>query len=122
MVLDTSLYKVLSWSFMGLIRSEHYCLGIRIYIYIYIKNYCFFTPSTNYIPFKNLIIKKLLEQFFHALSFILKRSFICCGSLAAVAAFIYCSNLQQYHYCRHVWYNFGKKLTSNKILVTSHIL
>ena len=34
MVLDTSLYKVLSWSFMGLITSERYCLGIRIYIYI----------------------------------------------------------------------------------------
>ena len=79
---------------MGLITSERYCLGIRIYIYK--KNYCFFRSSTNYIPFKNLIIKKVLEQFFHALSFILKRSFIFCGSLvnfAAVAAFIYCSNL-----------------------------
>ena len=30
MVLDPSLYKVLVWSFMGLIRSELYCLGIRI--------------------------------------------------------------------------------------------
>ena len=30
MVLDPFLYKVLSWSFMGVIRSELYCLGIRI--------------------------------------------------------------------------------------------
>ena len=31
MLLDTTLYKSLSWSFMELIRSlELYCLGIRI--------------------------------------------------------------------------------------------
>ena len=45
---------------------------------------------------KNLIIKKLLEQNFHALSFVSKRSFICCGSLVnlvVAAVFIYCSNL-----------------------------
>ena len=30
MVLDPFLYKVLSWSFMGVIRSALDCLGIRI--------------------------------------------------------------------------------------------
>ena len=30
MVLDTSLYQILSWSFMGLIRSVLYCLEIKI--------------------------------------------------------------------------------------------
>ena len=30
MVLDPFLYKVLSWSFMWVISSELYCLGIRI--------------------------------------------------------------------------------------------
>ena len=44
---------------------------------------------------KNLIIKKLLEQNFHALSFISNRSFICRNSLVnfvVVAVFINCSN------------------------------
>ena len=70
---------------------------------------------------KNLIIKKLSEQNLHALSIMSKQSFICCGSLinfVVVAVFINCSNSQQYHYSRHVFYNLGKNLTSNKILVT----
>ena len=70
---------------------------------------------------KNLIIKKLSEQNFHALSIMSKRSFLCCGSLinfVVVAVFINCSNSQQYHYSRHVFYNLGKNLTSHKILVT----
>ena len=76
--------------FMGLIRSELYCLGIGIQ-----KKLLLFRSRINYIRLKNLIIKKLPEQNFHALSFISKRSFICCGSLinfVVVAVFINCSN------------------------------
>ena len=36
MVLDTFLYKVLSWSFTWLIRSELYCFGIRIQEIVFI--------------------------------------------------------------------------------------
>ena len=117
MVLDPSLYKVLSWSFMGLIRSELYCLGIRIQR----KKFCLFRSRANYIRLKNLIIKNQPEQNIHVLSFISKRSFICCGSLinfANVALFINCSNSKQHHYSSHAYYNLGKNLTSNKILVT----
>ena len=85
MVLDTSLYKVLSWSpimlttymLMGLIRSEHCYFGIRIQKIVF---YCFYRSKTNYIRLNNLNIKKILEQNFHSLSFISKRSFICSGS------------------------------------------
>ena len=118
MVLDTSLYKVFSWSFIGLIRSELYCLGIKIQKKFF---YYLFRSRTNYIRLKNLIIKKLPEQNFHALSFISKRSFICCGSVISfvvVAVFINCSNSQQYHYSSHVCHNLGKNLTLNKVFVT----
>ena len=117
MVLDTSLYQILSWSFMELIRYALYCLEIRMQK----KNYCLCRSRTNYIRLKNLIIKKLPEQNFHALSFISKRSFICCGSVISfvvVAVFINCSNSQQYHYSSHVCHNLGKNLTLNKVFVT----
>ena len=55
MVLDTSLYKVLSWSFMGLIRSELYCFGIRIQKIVF---HCLYKSKTNYIRINSLNIKK----------------------------------------------------------------
>ena len=53
------------------------------------------------------------ERNFHGLSFISKRSFICCGSfinfiVVAIAVAV------PYYTC----YNLGKNPTSNKILVT----
>ena len=93
MILDPSSYnKVLSWSFMGLIRSELCYLWIRIQKQ---KIYCLFRSRTNRTWLKKLIIKKLLEQNFHALWFISKLSYICFGSLVnfvVVAVFINCSN------------------------------
>ena len=77
--------------FMGLIRFELYCFGIRIQKIVF---YCLYR-RTNYVRLNNLNIKKLLEQNFHGLSFILKQSFICCGSFInfiTVAVFINCSS------------------------------
>ena len=51
MVLDTSLYKVLSWLFMGLISSELYSLEIRIQKIVF---YCFYRLRLNYIRLNNL--------------------------------------------------------------------
>ena len=121
MVLGAFLYKVFSWSFMGLIRSELKCFGIRIQKFFF----CLFRSRTNYIRLENLIIKKLPEKNFHIevkfLVIYIKAIICLCGSLinfVVVAVFINCSNVQQYHYSSHVCYNLGENLTSNKILVT----
>ena len=88
--LDTSLYKVLSWLFRGLIKSE---LGIRIQ-----KKkcfYCTFRSRTIYTRLKSLITNRLPEQNFHALFFISKPSFTCCGSLinfVIEVVFVNCRN------------------------------
>ena len=55
MVLDTSLYKVLSCFFMGLLRSKLYCFGIRIQK---IVSHCLYKLKTNYMRINNLNIKK----------------------------------------------------------------
>ena len=75
---------------MGLIRSELYCLGIRIQKIVFIA---FIGREQTIYGF---ITKNLPEQTFHGLSFISKRSFICCGSFISfivVAVFINCRNL-----------------------------
>ena len=90
MVLGTSLYKDLPWSFMGLIRSELYCLGIRIQKKIF---YCLYRPRTNYIRSNNLNIKKTTGA--KLSRFVIYIEAICCGGLiyfAVVAVFINGSN------------------------------
>ena len=92
MVLDTSLYKVLSWWFMGLIKSELYCLGIRIHTKKK-KNYCLYRSRTNYIRLNNLHIKKTIGAKLSRFAIYIEA--ICCGSLinfVVVAVFINCSN------------------------------
>ena len=92
MVLDTSLYKVLSWSFMGLIRSELYCLGIRMQK----KNFFIAVigrEHTIYVLYVFLNIKKTIGA--KLSRFVLYIEAICCGSLinfVVVAVFINCCN------------------------------
>ena len=113
MVLHPSLYKVLSWSFMELIRSELYCLGTRLQK----ENYCLFRSRTNYTRLKNLIIKNYWSKTFTLC--LLDQS----NHLSAVVVLLILL-LQQYFLIVAIrnsiqpCYNLGKNLTSNKTSVT----
>ena len=76
MVLGTSLYKDLSWSFMRLIRSELYCLGIRIHKKKKKKIIAIIGRERTVYGLITQTLQKLPEQNFHALSFISKRSVV----------------------------------------------
>ena len=91
MVLGTSLYRDLSFSFMGLTRSGIYCLEIRIQKKK--KNYYLYRSRTKYIRSNNLNIKKTTGA--NLSRFVIYIEPIYCGSLinfADVAVFINCSN------------------------------
>ena len=76
---------------MGLLRSELYCLGIRIQKKFF---YCLFRSRRNYIRLKNLNIKKLPEQNFYFVIYIKAIIYLLWYSyyFVVVAVFINCSN------------------------------
>ena len=117
MVLDTYLYKALSWSFMALIRSELYCFGIRIQNIVF---HCHYRSKTNYIWLTSLNIKKNYRSETFTIRYLYRsyHLYVAVVSLIVVAMFINYSNMYQYHYRSHTCYNSGKNLLSNKILVT----
>ena len=96
MVLDTSLYKVLSWSFMGLIRSELklrlYCFGIRIQEFFF---HSLYRSKTNYMQLNRLNIKKTTRAKLSPFVIYIK-TIIYCGSFInfiVAAVFINRSNM-----------------------------
>ena len=121
MVLNTSLSRFLSrltlMFILWLIRSELNVLGLEH------KNdlHCLCRWWTNYVRLHNLNIRKTIKEKISRFVIYIEAIIICCGSFInfiVVAVFINCSSSWQHHYRNHTCYNFGKKLTSNKVLVT----